>query len=116
MDPRTTVIALGALVAAAAVVSFALRRASRLQRRLFLLFVLLSWIPALLIVSAQWYLARRPLALLESPGLRQSQESSLELARWLAVAQASVGSLAMESLVGLVLSVSAMAASSLGGT
>jgi len=101
MDPRTTVFALGPLVAVAAVVGFALRRASRLQRRLFLLFVLLSWLPALGVVSAQWYLARRPLALLESPGLRESQESSLRLARWILEDAERVTLARAQELVGL---------------
>jgi signal transduction histidine kinase len=81
MNPRTTVIGSGLALAVLLVVGLALRRASRLQRRLFLLFVLLSWVPTLGVISAQWYLARRPMALLESPGLRRSQESSLALAQ-----------------------------------
>ncbi len=52
-----------------------------MQRRLFLLFVLFSMMPALVILAVNWQISQRYLDYLDSPGLQQSLESSLELAR-----------------------------------
>ncbi|MFC1572291.1 PAS domain-containing sensor histidine kinase [Candidatus Eisenbacteria bacterium] len=58
-----------------------LRGSSRLQRRLFLLFLLLSFVPAATILLVNWQMSKRNLSYLDSPGLRSSIESSLNLAR-----------------------------------
>ncbi|MFH1755141.1 MAG: ATP-binding protein [Candidatus Latescibacterota bacterium] len=52
-----------------------------MQRRLFFLFLLFSMVPALVIVAVNWQLNQRNLDILDSPGLQQSVESSLLLAR-----------------------------------
>jgi nitrogen fixation/metabolism regulation signal transduction histidine kinase len=58
-----------------------LRGGSRLQRRLFLIFLLLSFLPSALVMVVNWRLSQRQLELLDSPGLAASLESSLGLAR-----------------------------------
>ena len=52
-----------------------------MQRRLFILFLLLSLIPAVAILAANWQISQRHLGFLDSPGLREALESSLDLAR-----------------------------------
>ena len=52
-----------------------------MQRRLFILFLLLSFLPAGVILLVNWHMSQRHLGLLDSPGLRGSLESSLALAR-----------------------------------
>ena len=52
-----------------------------MQRRLFVLFLLLSLIPAATILAVNWQISQRHLGFLDSPGLRESLESSLDLAR-----------------------------------
>ena len=54
---------------------------SRLQRRLFLLFLSFSLLPALLTLGLNWQMSKRQLALLDSPGLGEAMESALALAR-----------------------------------
>lgn len=83
MDLAWWVWALAAsLVAVATVVVFnGIRVASRLQRRLFVLFLLLSWLPALALLLFQTLGQRRTESVLESPGLSRALESSLALAR-----------------------------------
>jgi nitrogen fixation/metabolism regulation signal transduction histidine kinase len=51
------------------------------QRRLFILFLLLSLIPAVTILAVNWQISQRHLGFLDSPGLRDALESSLDLAR-----------------------------------
>jgi len=51
------------------------------QRRLFLLFLTLSLIPAIAILAVNWQISQRHLEFLDSPGLREALESSLDLAR-----------------------------------
>lgn len=65
----------------AAFITRSLRGASRLQRRLFLLFLLLSFLPAAVTLLVNWQMSQRHLGFLESPGLRGALESSLDLAR-----------------------------------
>lgn len=74
------ILAVAAVVAAVAVGAW-LRTGTRLQRRLFVLFLLLSWIPALAVFLLQTRLQRRAHELVESPGLHRSLDSSLALAR-----------------------------------
>jgi nitrogen fixation/metabolism regulation signal transduction histidine kinase len=52
-----------------------------MQRRLFLIFLLLALTPALLILGLNWRMSQQHLAYLESPGIGRALESSLELAR-----------------------------------
>jgi nitrogen fixation/metabolism regulation signal transduction histidine kinase len=52
-----------------------------LQRRLFILFLLLSFLPAAVILLVNWHMSQRHLGLLDSPGLLSSLENSLALAR-----------------------------------
>lgn len=52
-----------------------------MQRRLFLFFLLLSLVPALAILAVNWQISQRHLGFLDSPGLGDALESSLELAR-----------------------------------
>jgi len=51
------------------------------QRRLFLLFLLLSFAPALVLLAVNWRMSQDTLSYLDGPGLRTAMESSLELAR-----------------------------------
>ncbi len=51
------------------------------QRRLFVLFLLLSFAPALVLLAVNWRMSQQTLSYLDSPGLRATMESSLELAR-----------------------------------
>ena len=52
-----------------------------MQRRLFVFFVLFSMIPALVILAINWQVSQRNLDYLNSPGLQNSLESSLQLAQ-----------------------------------
>ena len=52
-----------------------------MQRRLFILFLLLTLIPAIVVLAVNWQLSQRHLEFLDSPGLGEALESSLELAR-----------------------------------
>ena len=52
-----------------------------MQRRLFVFFLLLSLIPAAAILVVNWQVSQRHLGFLDSPGLRETLESSLDLAR-----------------------------------
>ncbi len=52
-----------------------------MQRRLFILFLTLSLIPAIAILAVNWQISQRHLEMLDSPGLREALESSLDLAR-----------------------------------
>ncbi|MBU8870979.1 MAG: HAMP domain-containing protein [Gemmatimonadales bacterium] len=52
-----------------------------MQRRLFFLFMMLSLIPAAAILAVNWQISQQHLGFLDSPGLRESLESSLDLAR-----------------------------------
>jgi len=52
-----------------------------MQRRLFFFFLLFAMIPALVILAVNWQINQRNLDVLDSPGLQQSVESSLLLAR-----------------------------------
>lgn len=52
-----------------------------MQRRLFFLFLLFAAVPALVILAVNWQISQRNLDVLDSPGLQQSVESSLLLAR-----------------------------------
>ncbi|MCP4546515.1 MAG: HAMP domain-containing protein [bacterium] len=52
-----------------------------MQRRLFILFLLLSFVPAATILLVNWSMSQRHLGFLDSPGLRHTFESSLDLAR-----------------------------------
>ncbi len=52
-----------------------------MQRRLFILFLALSLIPAIAILAFNWQISQRHLEILDSPGLREALESSLDLAR-----------------------------------
>jgi nitrogen fixation/metabolism regulation signal transduction histidine kinase len=51
------------------------------QRRLFLLFLLLSFLPVLALLGVNWQMSQRLLATLDSPGMAQATESALALAR-----------------------------------
>jgi two-component system, NtrC family, nitrogen regulation sensor histidine kinase NtrY len=51
------------------------------QRRLFVLFLLLSFAPALVLLAVNWRMSQETLSYLDSPGLSAAMESSLELAR-----------------------------------
>ncbi len=53
----------------------------RVQRRLFVLFLLLSLLPALALLALNWRMSQRLLGYLESPGLSAAMDSSLALAR-----------------------------------
>ncbi len=57
------------------------RRGSRLQRRLFFLFLSLSLLPAVLTLAVNWQMSQRQLDFLDSPGLEDAMESALALAR-----------------------------------
>jgi len=59
----------------------AIREEIRVQRRLFLLFLLLMFLPAATIMLVNWQTSQRHLAILDSPGLGHSLEASLDLAR-----------------------------------
>ncbi|MFH1845078.1 MAG: ATP-binding protein [bacterium] len=52
-----------------------------MQRRLFSLFLLLSLLPTALVLLVNWEMSRRHLGYLDSRGLQDSFESSLDLAR-----------------------------------
>ena len=52
-----------------------------MQRRLFILFLLLSFLPAVALLGVSWRMSQDALSMLDSPGLRAAMESSLELAR-----------------------------------
>ena len=52
-----------------------------MQRRLFVIFILLSLLPAATILLINWQTSQRHLGFLESPGLAETLESSLNLAR-----------------------------------
>ncbi|MCB9514571.1 MAG: HAMP domain-containing protein [Candidatus Latescibacteria bacterium] len=52
-----------------------------MQRRLFLLFLLLSFLPALALLGVNWRMSQRLLDTLDSPGMAQATESALGLAR-----------------------------------
>jgi len=56
-------------------------RGFRVQRRLFVLFLLSSLLPALALLALNWRMSQRLLSYLESPGLSAAMESSLALAR-----------------------------------
>jgi nitrogen fixation/metabolism regulation signal transduction histidine kinase len=58
-----------------------LRGGSRLQRRLFLLFLCLAFVPSTAMMYVNWRINHHNLAFLDSAGLRDSLESSLHLAR-----------------------------------
>ncbi len=69
------------LLLAGVYVAISLRGGSRLQRRLFTLFFLLSFLPVVVVLLLNWQMSQRNLGFLDSPGLRSSLESSLNLAR-----------------------------------
>ncbi len=75
------ILLVAVLVLATAFAVLSLRGGSRLQRRLFILFFLLSFLPAATILLVNWRTIQRHLGILESPGLLTSLESSLDLAR-----------------------------------
>jgi len=52
-----------------------------MQRRLFVLFILFSMVPTLVILAVNWQVSQRNLGFLESPGLQSSLEISLQLAQ-----------------------------------
>jgi nitrogen fixation/metabolism regulation signal transduction histidine kinase len=82
MKPAYLYIALAlALLVAIFVIVRALRGGSRLQRRLFLLMLLLSLLPALGILVVTWSRTERNLRLVESAAMEVPFESALELAR-----------------------------------
>jgi len=73
---------LGLLLLSTAIFAGAsLRGGSRLQRRLFLLFLGLSFVPSIAILFINWRLSQDNLDYLDSPGLHSAVESSLNLAR-----------------------------------
>jgi len=51
------------------------------QRRLFILFLLLSFLPAAVLLTVSWRMSQEMLSYLDGPGLRSAMESSLDLAR-----------------------------------
>ncbi len=71
----------GIILLAGVFIGSSLRAGSRLQRRLFILFFLLSFVPATAVLITNWAMSRRHLSVLDSPGLMASFESSLRLAR-----------------------------------
>lgn len=52
-----------------------------MQRRLFFLFVLFSLVPALVILGVNWQISQGNLDFIDSPGLQQTLEGSIELAQ-----------------------------------
>ena len=52
-----------------------------MQRRLFILFLLLSFLPAIVLLTVSWRMSQDMLSYLDGPGLRSAMESSLDLAR-----------------------------------
>ncbi len=58
-----------------------------MQKRLFLLFFTLMLVPAILVMLVDWNSSERQLEILDSPGLHQALDSSLELARVVLVQQ-----------------------------
>lgn len=66
---------------AALFVGMSLRGRSRLQRRLFVLLFLFSFLPAAIVLLVNWKLTQRHLSVLDSPGMVSAFESSLRLAR-----------------------------------
>lgn len=52
-----------------------------MQRRLFLLFLLLSFLPAIALLLVNWQTSQRFLDYLDGPGLSSAMESALDLAR-----------------------------------
>ncbi len=82
MQTHWLYLLLGFLLLSTAVYAGAsLRGGSRLQRRLFLLFLVLSFLPSTAILYANWRINQHNLGCLDSPGLRAAFESSLHLAR-----------------------------------
>ncbi|MCK4305422.1 MAG: HAMP domain-containing protein [Candidatus Eisenbacteria sp.] len=77
--PSVILAAMAILVGLFIVMS--LRGSSRLQRRLFLLFLLMSLVPATAVLLVNWTMVQRQMRFLESPGLQNALESSLDLAR-----------------------------------
>ena len=81
MPTALLILLAAALLLLALATVLQLRRASRLARRLFALFLLLSWLPALSLLGLQWVGSRRLQSLSGSPALGSSLAASLELGR-----------------------------------
>jgi nitrogen fixation/metabolism regulation signal transduction histidine kinase len=82
MQSEWPYLILGAVFVLTAIfIGASLRGGSRLQRRLFVLFLMLSFLPATLVLLINWNMSQRQLSFLQSPGLRSAMESSLDLAR-----------------------------------
>jgi nitrogen fixation/metabolism regulation signal transduction histidine kinase len=103
MTPWVWQIALAvALASMTIIVALELRAGSRLARRLFVSFLFLSWVPALVVLGVHWHLAQRQARLIDNPGLRDALESSLALARGVFEGESARAQAAADSLAAAV--------------